>query len=270
MGEMLEYLCLLWPGTCLSSNDMKLGAMKTKTNFKGNQVRLALLSALCAAGTQLPTNATSVTIDQILADAPAGLSGVLDMVAKGNTLTITLQNTSITSEIGANALLTGLAFNLPSGLSIASGSASIGGSFVNFNPTPASLKDVSGEWGFANGASGHFNGLDVDALVSTMAADTSGTFGGSSLKKPDDLAGPDFGLLAKGGNAGGLAAISDSILITLNLTGTYSGDLVGDINSGVVAVTFGSPTGVPDGGATLVLLSAGLLGLAGVARNFKK
>ena len=142
---------------------------------------------------------------------------------------------------------------------------------MNFNPTPASLKDVSGEWGFANGASGHFNGLDVDALVSTMAADTSSTFGGGSLKKPDDLAGPDFGLLAKGGNAGGIAAISDSILITLNLKGTYTGsDLVGDINSGVVAVTFGSPTGVPDGGATLVLLSAGLLGLAGVARNFKK
>ena len=104
-----------------------------------------------------------------------------------------------------------------------------------------------------------------------MAADTSSTFGGGSLKKPDDLAGPDFGLLAKGGNAGGIAAISDSILITLKLNGTYTGsDLVGDINNGVVAVTFGSPTGVPDGGATLVLLSAGLLGLAGIARNFKK
>lgn len=249
---------------------MKLGAMKT--SVKRNHFRLALLSALFAAGTQLPTGATSVTIDQILADAPAGLSGVLDMVASGNTLTITLQNSSITSEIGANALLTGLAFNLPSGLSIASGSASIGGSsFVNFSPTPSSLKNVSGEWGYANGTPGHFNGMDINAVVSTMAADTTSTFGGGSLKNPDDLAGPDFGLLANGGDAGGLAAISDQILITLKLNGTYSGsDLVGDINGGVVAVTFGSPKGVPDGGATLVLLSMGLFGLAGVARNLKK
>jgi hypothetical protein len=64
-----------------------------------------------------------------------------------------------------------------------------------------------------------------------------------------------------------LEAVKDYIVITLNLKGSYTGDLPGAIDGGLVAVTFGSPNAVPEGGATLVLMGLGLLGLFGYARK---
>ena len=228
---------------------------------------------LAVGASQLGVNATSVTIDQILADYPAGLSVVADMAYKGNTLTIILQNTSITSEVGANALLTGIGFNLPGTLSIASGVVTrpSGSVFVNFS---GSQTDISGEWGYANGAQGHFNGLPVNSLVSTMEADTDNRFSSTALSDPSGLNGPEFGVLAKTGDAGGLEAIKDTIKIELTLAGSFNGkDLVSNINNGTIAVTFGSPTGnvnVPDGGTSAMLLGFGFLGMTLLAKTLKK
>jgi len=227
---------------------------------------------LCAAGTQFHAGAVPVTIDQILANAPAGLAGSLDIAASVNNsvLTIALKNASVSAEIGANVLLTGLAFQLPAGLSIDSGTVSrgAGSSFVNFAGTQT---DVSGEWGFGNSAQGHFTGLAVDALISTMVADSEKKFSATPLSNPAGLSGPDFGLISATGNAGGVEAIKDAILITLKLKGSYTGDLPAAINGGLVAATFGSPeaVSVPEGGATLVLMGLGLFSLFGYSCKTK-
>src|SRR5436190_1256256 len=249
-----------------------MGAMKTR--ITGTKMKFALLSLLSLAATQLPARATSVTIDKILADAPLGLNAYIDITAPdSSTLKILVQNTSVSSQIGANAILTGLAFDLPANVTITGGTVSLGAGskFVNFNPNPAGLTDASGEWGYASGTKnlGHFTGLSVDSLISTMSADTDQPFSKTPLAPPDVLSGPDFGVISAKGDAGGLAAIRDSILITLNLKGNYGVDLVKAIDNGTVAVTLGSPTSVPDGGATLLLLGMAVLGLLGFRGKLK-
>jgi MYXO-CTERM domain-containing protein len=158
--------------------------------------------------------------------------------------------------------LTGLAFDMPGSYDILSGTVKINGSTVigNVNPIPAG-GDVSGEWGYHNGVSGHFNGLAVDTQVSTMEADTSVKFSNTPIDDPAGLNGPEYGLLGGAGeDPGGLAAIKSSVIIELTLNGTPNGGFLNSINGGIVAVTYGSPTGVPEPTSAI----AGLLALAGL------
>lgn len=233
---------------------------------------LSVLVGLAAAGALvLPNsaNAVSINVDQILADAPTGLSGTVDMALSGNTLTITLVNTSAAgSASGANGLLSGLAFNLPGysgGVDIVSGSVVLNAGSTLIN-SPAG--NLSKEWGFQNAsAPGHFNGLAIDTVVATMVADTTTKFATGSITLPDNLDGPEYGLVRTGGNPGGLSAVQNSVIITLVLDKSISAadiaTYLGRINDGLVAIEFGSPTGgsVPDGGSTLVLLGSALTAL---------
>jgi hypothetical protein len=137
-----------------------------KTNFKGNNIRLALLLTLCIVGTQLSARAISVTadkLDQILGDTKIDVSTVVDAIKSGKTLTLPKVDT----------LLTDLTSKLP--------------------------------------------GLTIDS-----------------------------GLIK------------------------YNGGIVGEISGGVITIRPPRDAkSVPDGGATLVLMSMGLLGLMGLARNLK-
>ena len=93
-----------------------------KTNFKGNNIRLALLLTLCIVGTQLSARAISVTadkLDQILGDTKIDVSTVVDAIKSGKTLTLPKVDT----------LLTDLASKLP-GLTIDSGLIKYNGGIV--------------------------------------------------------------------------------------------------------------------------------------------
>lgn len=234
------------------------------------------MAVLVAAGGiltgQYCAQATSIMVDQIIANPVSGtLSGTVDMTLSGNTLTITLRNTSTSSDIGANVILTGLAFDLPNSIDITGGSVSTAaGSIVLGGSMNNSSGNVSGEWGYQNGNSGHFNGLATDTQVSAMEADSNAKFSNTPIDSPAVLNGPEFGLLATGGDRGGLTAIRDSVVITLNLSGTVPANLVSTIDGGLVALTFGSPTGVPDSGATLSLLGLAMLGVAAIRRKLLK
>lgn len=231
------------------------------------------------AGSLGTAQALQITPDVILANAPAGLSATVNMSVLGSVLTITLQNTSIAgSATGADGLLTGIAFSLPSAYTINSGMALIGaGSTVanQGNPIPGG-NNISGEWGYQNTVSGHYNGLDVNRQVSTMEADTAVKFSNTPIDKPDVLGGPDFGLVSKVGDPGGLTAIADSGVFVLNLSESVAaGDIeafLAAIERGIVALTFGSPssgpsTGVPDGGSSMLLLGMGLATLGWYSRK---
>ena len=88
--------------------------------------------------------------------------------------------------------------------------------------------------------------------------------------------GPSYGAVSDyWKDTGHQPSVDDTIQILLNLElGNYNGDLISDIDrsAGDVVLIWGSPaegTRVPDGGATLVLLSLALFGIGAFSRRTK-
>jgi hypothetical protein len=222
-------------------------------------------------------HADLMTVDVVLAD-DAGITTAdasVEMTISGSTLTIYLRNLLSGGPVGAGGLLSGLAFDMPDNYEILGGSVAVGtDSFIRggvLNGSGAGTS-VSGEWGYGNAVSGHFNGLAVDSQVSAMEADSSTKFSNTSIENPVVLNGPEFGLLGTGEDRGGLTAIEDRVVITLNLNHSPNGGFLNSIQGGIVAVTYGSPTGsrVPDASSTLMLLGIAMLGIEGMRRRVSR
>jgi len=113
----------------------------------------------------------------------------------------------------------------------------------------------------------------VNTAVSSMTSTSDIKFQPGQLLPPEVLNGPEFGLLSAAvspSEAGGLNAITDSVTITLNLSGTITGDLLAFIDSHDVVLSFASPNTVPEGGSTAILLGLALLGFGGLRRKLQK
>ena len=228
--------------------------------------------------------ATSLTIDEIVYQPTSGLdptklAGTADATFSSNVLTITLTNTS--ADLGgidnfASAILTGIGFNLPGGVTITSGDVSIPLGSNLMNP-PASY-DLSKEWGWGGPQSpfqtGHYVTGVIGFNVSTLQASISHDFTGDPTP-PANVDGPYWGLLSdlQSTSQPNQQYIIDAIVITLNLSGYSSNeaDLISFINQHDVALAFGSPTAntVPEP-ETMLLLGSGLLGLWGFKRKFRQ
>jgi hypothetical protein len=245
--------------------------------FRNGLFALALLGLSSA-----PALAVPITVDQILYASGtnlAGLSGTVDMTLSGNTLTITLTNTSLDSAgAGAGILLTGIGFQLPTGVSISSGSATIaaGSTGVAFSGTGGT--SVSQEWGYDNSPlnSGLYSTAGgYTTVVSSMESQTQTQFAAGSIAPPVNLNGPDFGLvstLETDPLGTGVEAIRNSIVISLLLTGPVPSNLLALIQSGTVGLSFGSPntaTQVPEP-SSLLLLSGAFFASAGYLRRKRK
>lgn len=235
------------------------------------------------------SQAASVSYDEVIFEDSGQpgfdssvLAGSVDMTFSSGVLTVVLTNTStgVTNGDASTNLLTGIGFNLPSGVSIGSGSVAVtsGSSGVNWSGTGGD--DVSGEWGYDNDPldSGPFQNpaitaSSVNTATTAMVASSSDKFSSTPLFNPATLDGPEFGLLSGSvadSTAGGLYAVQDSVTLSLNLSGSYSGDLVQFIDGNDVVLSWGSPNSstVPEP-ATMAVIGAGLVGL-GVLRRRRK
>jgi hypothetical protein len=260
-----------------------------------------LLTSLAVLGSAFSLNASAVPITYIgSASGPGGVpvsaSAIFDIT--GNTLTITLKNTS-PSNSGQDvpgSTLSGLFWDFTGNPGLTPVSATVAaGSIIGIcdSATCATITDVGGEFGyqataFAGGAD---RGIASSGYLSTGLPGNIGNFNngaaGTDLDNPDSLNGINFGIIsaAAGYNPnGGLA--NDPVIrdaVTFVLTGVN-----GLTNANISNVSFQYGTdaselnvpGTVDGGGgstgnvpeptTAAMFGLGLLGLAAVRRQARK
>lgn len=251
--------------------------------------------SLIAAISLMAGSASAIQVDEIIFQNGAGLDSSQLHATVGMSLTpigvaptslytlhISLQNTSLASAgDGALVLLTGLAFDLPSGVTV-DGSNNNGGSVAAGSGTTTSAgwttAGANGAWGWDNNSAGLSGGAlayatltGYDTRVSTVASDGKNAFDGSG-----NAGGMDYGVFSASETSVSPAPwVKDELDIALNLNlGNYDpSSLLAAIDAGNVAAIFGSPNGtpgVPDGGSTLALFGASILGIGALRRRFSK
>jgi len=223
--------------------------------------------------------AVPIGVDQIIYEEALGtvvdeglLSGTIDIVSAGNTLTITLTNTSpdaafLGGGAPATMLLTGFGIEI-GGVDIVSGTVSVAGGSTALNFGGQGTPDISNQWLYANAAIDGYNGipgvLPVDAVTSSVSNGGGTRFAGPP---PVTIDGPDFGALSAFETEFGAstAGVQDTISLVLTLDGAAPSEA--SIDAGNVVLAFGSPDLlVPEPGAGLLLL-VGVASLAVAGRR---
>jgi hypothetical protein len=196
-----------------------------------------------------------------------GSSGTLNASANfnltGNTLTVTLTNTSSADVLVPTDVLTGLFFNTTHALTPVS--ASLNGSTVYYG----TLTNVGDGWGYASGVSAQGKNSAISATGAVSGLGHSNFSGANNM-----LDGLDYGLLSAGddsstGNSGVTGhgpLIKDSAQFTLTAASGFSLDELGSTvvfqyGTSLSDTNFtGSMSPVPEP-TSLVLLGIGAAGL---------
>ncbi len=256
------------PNYSILAKEIEEGGVRMK--LKSTTIIISFI--LTTFGSFSVANALNMSFDQIIWQSdsgmnPANLGASVSMVSSADQLIITLTNTttnySSANDLPATAILTGIGFNLPGGLTIEGGSVAYTNYYGSVNPSTVWGYDGSVSTGpFANIAT-----LPVDIAVSTLSAAVETPFlAGGNIDGPRDGVLPASYSGPIGPNYG---YFSPTAIITLNLSGDLSAADLAYIDNHPIVVAFGSPTAPVSEPSTILLLGSGLLGLWGFRRKFK-
>lgn len=186
-----------------------------------NTCALGALGLALMAGSAQGVTVSAADVSGLAAEAEFSITGPTQ-------ITVRLKNISTGGPAGwtgAALILTGVSWDFgamgvaPGDLAIVSGSVAIGPTSQSINFDAGVFgpgANVSGEYGYGNSPSG----LSFPNFVSALQAGST-PFGGPNLDNTVNLDGPQGGLVANPivASLGGLGAIQNEIIATLNLSG---------------------------------------------------
>ncbi len=236
---------------------------------------ILLASAVSAAlGFAVPAHALLITGSGTVNGQSASASADFEIV--GNTLTITLTNTSPEASPGTDApanTLTGIEFSFQNTrlnltpVSAISTKAIFNAADCNVTACGGTNVNVGGEFGLDDGTTAGITGNAIASSGYITTPGGAGNFNGPVLEDPTALDGIDFGIITAKDKSSDLnpklqavALIQDTVVLTLNGVG---GDLANPGN--LTSVTFlygtslgeGSLTGTCSGGSCIIIPGGG-------------
>ena len=232
-------------------------------------LRTLLISFVLMASARATPITFTGTGTNTLGNAIAASASFDTSVAGHLSVTLTNLDTQVI-HVGGADVLTGLYFNLGTSATLTTVSATLGPDSV-IVPNSTSTAGIQTNWAYFNSPS-YVNGaptgdraIAATGLIAGTNYDFTGTYHGSS----GYLAGPAYGIVGNPNDWCNGVGITPLEAPSLTFSFTYTGT-ISDINN--VAFVYGTKAGegsitghvvtvpVPDGGSTLVLLGAALVG----------